>query len=191
MLEKIRFLDFEASGLLFGSYPIEAGIVGDGLSWSSLIRCDEWLDELHLWDPVSEDVHGISRANIMEFGLSPRLVAEELMDIVGGCYVFSDARFYDQRWLDMLLHEAGVEEPWPILLNADELFRAAIQSGAGIDTVYAHAESVVPVRHRAEADAAHLYEAWAECLRIAGEGGGILALKAVTGNQASRPSPRM
>ena len=64
----IYFVDFEASSLRSGSFPIEVAWVNeDGQGESYLIRPAEgWNPE---WSPQSERTHGIALAALLEHGV--------------------------------------------------------------------------------------------------------------------------
>lgn len=103
------FLDCEASGLT--GFPIEIGfarVLQDRsiVTESKLIRHDEWLDELQLWDWQAEQIHKISRSNIMKFGRSVIEVARWLNSELAGRIVLIDS-VKDQAWVDMLFAAAG------------------------------------------------------------------------------------
>lgn len=151
------FLDCEASGLM--GYPIEIGfarVLPDRsiTSAARLIRHDEWLDELPLWDWQAEALHGISRADLVEHGQPVGAVARWLNDQLAGHLVAIDSEF-DQRWVDMLMSAAGVDRQFGFIdvveaFAGDEVDRQAV-------SVLARDLSERRV-HRAAADA----EQWAE-----------------------------
>ncbi|WP_239495348.1 hypothetical protein [Salinicola halophilus] len=100
-------LDIEASGFGRGSYPIEIGLArADGSSCAFLIQpVDEWTH----WDPKAELLHGISRSRLIREGHPPIEVARWLNDelAVHGI-AYSDSWGYDNTWLSLLFHQAGV-----------------------------------------------------------------------------------
>jgi hypothetical protein len=102
------FLDFEASGMM--GFPIEVGFaVVDAdraiRSDSRIIRNDEWLDDFSQWDPNAEAIHGITRSNIMEFGISPAATVDWLEAAIGGLIACVDSH-YDKLWMSALVAEA-------------------------------------------------------------------------------------
>ncbi|MDY6920712.1 MAG: hypothetical protein SV765_10935 [Pseudomonadota bacterium] len=99
-------LDIEASGFGTGSYPIEIGVaMPDGTLHVWLIRpLAHWTH----WQASAEQVHGISREQLLEQGRSPREVADELNELLAGQVVYSDGWGVDRTWLALLFHEAGV-----------------------------------------------------------------------------------
>ncbi|UWR55513.1 3'-5' exonuclease [Phaeobacter inhibens] len=103
------FIDFEASSLSVESWPIEVGIAWlEGkrvISDSKLIRPrSEWPEDD--WNPVSEEVHGILRADL-DGANSADDVASWLLEAIAGRTLVSDAPEFDQRWLDRLLGGPG------------------------------------------------------------------------------------
>jgi hypothetical protein len=100
-------LDIEASGFGRGSYPIEVGIARpDGSGCAFLIQpLEEWTH----WDPKAELLHGISRARLEREGYPVRHVAQWLNDELHDIgIVYSDSWGYDNTWLSLLFHHAGM-----------------------------------------------------------------------------------
>ncbi|MFC3284273.1 hypothetical protein [Litchfieldella rifensis] len=100
-------LDIEASGFGRGSYPIEIGLArADGSSCAFLIQpLAEWTH----WDPKAELLHGISRARLIREGHPVIEVARWLNDELAEVGVaYSDSWGYDNTWLSLLFHHAGM-----------------------------------------------------------------------------------
>jgi hypothetical protein len=111
----IRFVDFEASSLRQGSFPIEVAWVDEnGLGESCLIRpADEWLnpaDGLLEWSPASERIHGITLATLLEHGAPHGDVALRVAEALAPSHVMacSDSPAFDGHWLQMLLAASGI-----------------------------------------------------------------------------------
>lgn len=112
-------LDFEASGLGEGTYPIEVGVArwhGPGTPirmWSSLISTtDEWRDH-GVWKDEGFAIHGIRRDQL-EGAPTPRQVMDELNRLCPiGTVAFCDGGEHDKRWLQAL---ADAAETAPRLL---------------------------------------------------------------------------
>lgn len=104
-LEDLLLIDFEASGLGPGSWPIEVGLSWVEAErvqvWSSLIRPEPGWDP-DAWDPVSEEIHGIPMSDLRD-APTARSVAEGLLTRVAGRPVFSDAPDFDLKWARRLL----------------------------------------------------------------------------------------
>ncbi len=156
------FIDFEASSLSAESWPIEVGI-----AWledkrvvieSKLIRPrPEWPEKD--WNPVSEQVHGIPRADLDDAG-SADDVAAWLLEVIAGRSLVSDAPEFDQRWLDYLLGGPG-----PQINDFDRVLWMAFSREEGIispgrlNKAYKN-RLTRPTIHRAGDDAAGLCYAW-------------------------------
>ncbi len=159
-LEKLIFLDLEASGLASGSWPIEVGlaeITEDGaiVSVSQLIRPDPGWSEDH-WSLQSAAIHGIPRRDL-DAAPKARKVAEWTMDQMAGRIAVSDAPGYDSRWLTMLLR---IIDPQPRvrIVDFDQLV-AMTYDYEGVRRVYQKLDAM-PVPHRAAADAERLARAF-------------------------------
>ena len=97
-------IDVEASGFGRGSYPIEVGFARpDGSVASQLIKPEP--DWTH-WNAEAEQVHGISRQELMAQGRSAREVAVWLNQELEGQTVFSDSWGFDSSWLALLFYHA-------------------------------------------------------------------------------------
>ncbi len=97
-------IDVEASGFGRGSYPIEVGFARpDGSVASQLIKPEP--DWTH-WNAEAEQVHGISRQELMTQGRSAREVAVWLNQELEGQTVFSDSWGFDSSWLALLFYHA-------------------------------------------------------------------------------------
>ncbi|MCL7929610.1 hypothetical protein [Halomonas llamarensis] len=143
-------LDIEASGFGRGSYPIEVGIArADGSCCAFLIQpLEEWTH----WDPKAELLHGISRDRLQREGHPVRQVAVWINDELSSIgKAYSDSWGYDNTWLSLLFHHAGIIpgfrlEALRILLNETQL-------GLWSDTKEAIIGEQGIHRHRASEDA--------------------------------------
>ncbi|GAB2803530.1 hypothetical protein GCM10027040_34820 [Halomonas shantousis] len=100
-------LDIEASGFGRGSYPIEVGLArADGSTCAFLIQpLEEWTH----WDPKAELLHGISRGRLHREGYPVVEVARWLNDeLCEPGIAYSDSWGYDNTWLSLLFHHAGM-----------------------------------------------------------------------------------
>jgi hypothetical protein len=93
-------IDVEASGLGRGSYPVEVGyVLDDGRSECMLVRpAPDW----NHWSPAAERLHGIRRADLLEYGLPAVAVAQELNHELCGRTLYTDAWVHDYSWLALL-----------------------------------------------------------------------------------------
>lgn len=152
-------LDFEASGLGPGSYPIEVawGWVDTFQIESCLIRpADDWL-EFGLWDEIAEtEIHKIGRARLLREGVPVEIVARHMTSALEGHAVYSDGPRFDGEWLDTLFRAAG--RPPPIMIQSiDVLLRARFDIDVAFEAEKAALKSCPPT-HRAADDVRHLLE---------------------------------
>lgn len=101
---KIFFLDFEASSLAPGSYPIEIAWVGaDG-------RGESYLIQPYLlwsgWSSASELVHRITPAMLRD-GTPAEKVARRAQTVLSNALIVSDQPVFERHWLAMLLAVIG------------------------------------------------------------------------------------
>jgi hypothetical protein len=156
------FVDFEASGLHLGSFPVEVGWASsDGISEVHLIRpTAAWLHTP--WDPQAERIHGINLDRLLIVGEPVQTVATRLRDAAVGHRLYSNDVGHDERWLRSLLREAGNENPDALKLWCANILFRDLASDRGVDlaAVRRLASQRVPVTHRADDDARHLAEAY-------------------------------
>ena len=158
--ETLLCLDFEASSLRVGSYPIEVAIadVVSGVTHAWLIRpTAQWLAE-GVWDAKSAAIHNIPLEQLLQEGLPVAQVAAELAAQCTGAQVLVDAPSYDGAWLTTLYLGAGFTAP-PFQLSDFHTFAtklvAASEDDFAITLVDAAFEAQLrfPHTHRAAADA--------------------------------------
>lgn len=155
-------INFEASSLDNGTYPIEVGVCRwvaqdrciEG--WSTLIRPAEAWRANGSWSLASQEVHGILLADL-ESGMDPADAVRTLNSIIGDQIAFCDGGEYDVRWARMLIGASGVR-PTFRLGDFDDLALQCDQIGyirlvRWLDRA--------PARHRARADAERLMKALA------------------------------
>ena len=174
------FIDFEASSLERGSFPIELGwVTEDGTGTSVLIRPEPGWRE---WSPQSQAIHGISRADLARDGIPAAEAALLASDAFDGNTVLADRPAWDGAWLNMLLAAAGrpsrkVEDLDGALIKAcfpllsllpppgepgraemeERVRELATQAMAG---AHVAAEQAVRTRHRALPDARANWAVW-------------------------------
>lgn len=112
LLWPLYTIDFEASSLDDGTYPIEVGIArwlspdSPIEGWSTLI-CPTANWERHgSWSSGSEKVHGIAREELAT-GLSPSDAMRRLNAIIGANTAYCDGGDFDRHWLGMVQHAGG------------------------------------------------------------------------------------
>jgi hypothetical protein len=117
----IVFLDFEASSLMRGSFPIEIGWCDEhGAGQAHLIKpADDWTE----WSFKSQDLHGITREQLEREGLPVEVIARRAYAAMGTATtrIYSDNPIHDGMWLQKLLDAGGVPSVQP-MLNVVTLF---------------------------------------------------------------------
>jgi hypothetical protein len=186
----IYFLDFEASSLADGSFPIEVAWVDrNGQGEHYLIRpAAAWLDAAGnplAWGADSERIHGISFAALLVEGVAHDRVAKRVAHVLGSgdAQVYSDGSESDGYWMRRLLGAADIRFPVPVLdvqtlyasacrplltllppEGVDGRWRAEQRIGNLAREVVAAAEEAEHVRsrvqHRALPDAESLWRTW-------------------------------
>ena len=157
-LDRIAFIDLEASGLDSASFPTEIGwafVREDGSveSGSCLIRpVARWTIYANAWSATAERLTGITREMLDRDGVPPGEAVDRLLDAVMGRDIYSDQPDFDEHWLTMLFAAGGGPFGDLKLGNAARL----------VDPAGAILELEGPSAHRAEADARRLAEAVAK-----------------------------
>jgi hypothetical protein len=105
LLGSALIIDFEATSLSQGSWPIEVAvgwpISGEVRSW--LIRPDgDWLRRWD-WSPAAERLHGIRPSMLLDEGRPAHEVAREVLAASGNALIYSDNVAAEQIWLRRLL----------------------------------------------------------------------------------------
>lgn len=109
----IYLVDFEASSLLPGSFPIEVAWVSQsGQGEHYLIRPHpEWLEGgCPGWSREAEAIHGISLDSLVRDGTPIERVAARAAKVLlaPGAVAYADQPEWDGEWLDALLGYGGV-----------------------------------------------------------------------------------
>jgi hypothetical protein len=107
-------IDVEASGLHIDSYPVEIAVLAGGAVSSWLIVPESgW----RYWDPVAEEMHGITRKMLRDQGTRATKVARELNAVVRaqGSVVYSDAAPWDRDWIRILYITTGISCEFQVL----------------------------------------------------------------------------
>lgn len=99
------FIDLEASGIALDSYPIEVAVVFPGGEYQTLIQPASYWDH---WSYDAQDMHGLSREQLILEGTPPLAVAQEINCLFDGKTLCSDNPA-DCFWLDVLYEAAGIE----------------------------------------------------------------------------------
>jgi hypothetical protein len=152
-VEKIVFIDLEASGLGPASWPIEVGWCFDGgAPETMLIRPDgEWPHEA--WDDQAARLHGLAYDGLEASGLPVGEVCAHLNLTLEGAAVYSDAPDWDGFWLYRLYAAAGVRQRFSLCDFGDLLTGLPPQA---VEAAVAEAKISSPHRHRAREDVLHM-----------------------------------
>jgi len=169
-ISDLFYIDFEASSLSPGSWPIEIGmawIEGGGVqSWSSLIQPDPSWD-MEDWSQSSAIIHNIS---LEELRAAPTAVevAEEVRTRLIGKTPISDNPEFEARWMRKLLKL--IEAPSSEFLDYDLIVHSACHGHpAALDQAYrCLRRSRVP--HRAQKDAERLAKGLLRGLQVIRQG---------------------
>lgn len=100
------FLDFEASSLEKGGFPVKVGwVLEDGTEEAHLIRpAPDWT----VWSAEAEAIHRLSRARLEAEGETPETVAARMMEVLSGQEILASAPSWDGQWLSRLLRAGGL-----------------------------------------------------------------------------------
>ncbi|MGY0484315.1 3'-5' exonuclease [Endobacter medicaginis] len=99
---RVAFLDFEASGLSYDSYPISVGVCFLH-SHSTFYRVIRPHTRWTHWDPAAESIHGLGRDWIEIHGQAADQVARELLEWLDGSEIFVDLSTMDGFWFERLV----------------------------------------------------------------------------------------
>ncbi|SHF66691.1 DNA polymerase III, epsilon subunit [Loktanella atrilutea] len=159
------FIDFEASGLGPGTWPIEVGLAwienGGVRTWSSLIRPEPTWDP-DVWSPQAAQIHQIDRT-VLEAAPNASRVADELLDRIEGKHIVSDSG-HDRFWAEQLLETIDLIPPRFMMIET--VIAAACNGNSDIiKHVNAHLRTA-PRPHRAGPDAARLADAVLLAMRL-------------------------
>lgn len=162
LLSKYLCIDIEASGLGALSYPIEIALVdpssGSHICW--LIKPPaEWITH-RSWDLGAEQIHKITLSQLLERGLPPELLVDDLCVRMAGKHVVSDAPSKDRQWLDILLsfcHKKISEFEMHDLEEVERrmTFQRGLPHQEAVSNARKSAAIHFPKKHRALPDALH------------------------------------
>jgi len=163
-LENVVCLDFKASALGPGSYPIEAAVVccetTVGAAW--LIKpTEEWRTN-GIWSQHASDLHKLAISDLMARGEPVEKVARELNNRCRGKAVICDGGKHDRRWLLTLFHAIRDEPSFELEDYRSFAEELAERCGRRPDIAIMRSEleamSRFPLLHRAGPDARRLAE---------------------------------
>lgn len=162
MLENIAIIDFEASSLNSGSYPIELGVCLPDTRYaeSKLIRpVPKWCSPTRKsgWSYESQQIHGISFEQLEKEGEDAKDVVNWFFEVVGNRTIVSDAPEFDQYWLHTLIKDSGIEKNLPLLERIQFLWvKCAKFDSKLVESAISLAKIKEPPTHRALNDVKHM-----------------------------------
>ncbi len=163
-LQGLVFADIEASGLQHLSYPIEVGwawVEGSHVEARSILikPTSEWLSWQTGWSEDAEQVHGISREQLLADGIEPSEACERLNREFQEAEIAFDTgpAAHDARWLSILYKAASMEPSFALTKLSSDLCILGYAGMARVpDAVVLQLERLAPrFTHRAASDAAH------------------------------------
>lgn len=152
------FMDFEASGLGQGSYPIEVAWSGSDARVHSRLIDPSPVPTWSRWDSRAECLHGLSLKRLRQEGRHPVAVARQLNRHLAGQWVICDGGEFDRYWLFRLFQAARIRPAFR-LQDLEMLFDDRM-STATTEEILRQARTLRPWRHRAALDVRYLQEVW-------------------------------
>ncbi|GAA0855473.1 hypothetical protein [Aliiglaciecola litoralis] len=157
-------IDIEASGFGSESYPIEVGVVTYlSQRYCRLIKPQP--DWSH-WSEEAEQLHGISRALLLEKGVRAAQVCAELNELLIGQTVYSDGWVVDYPWLIKLFYVAQMEMKFT--LSPLENILTEQQMEKWHDTQKSVCDNTQIERHRASNDAVMIQSVFMQTQHLSG-----------------------
>jgi hypothetical protein len=128
------------------------------------VGIEKWTD----WSNLSQQVHGISRDELVSHGKSPEWICRRMNDQLSGRCVYTDNPAYDGMWLAELFSITDLRLKFRLGLADELLFgriypNPAARSVAreGIAEMKVRARNRVGGQHRAKLDVQYLMELYA------------------------------
>jgi hypothetical protein len=166
--QAVAFIDFEASGLMNGSFPIEAGwAIADRrktkpVAGSMLIRHDPWMERVDLWSWRAVEIHRIDRRALLMMGKPVEVAAKAMAEALDGFdVVYTDNPEFDSRWCQMLFNAAKIPvsfavKDWHLTFSDNDT------NETEFERLYRHGaiHKIAPRTHRAKDDAYSMAMLW-------------------------------
>lgn len=169
-----HFIDIEASGLDFSSYPIEIAWSDSSGHIESYLINPYAIDTWNGWDYHAQQLHGISRTLCREQGVHPAYVCNRLnLSLHPGTIIYADGLPHDEWWLDALYQEASPLGYFqfrvlssdslllPLLADVEPDIHARMKQ---FEHLKNEARHKIGHRHRAHADVRYLIELYQACI---------------------------
>ena len=162
------FIDFEASSLSSNSYPIEVAWSLPNASIETYLISPSGVEKWADWSVSSQQVHGISRDELLTHGKSPDWVSRRMNDQLLGQCVYTDNPMYDGMWLAELFSVTTLRSKFRLGLADELLFGRVYPNPAAralamdlISEMKTEARKRVGGQHRANLDVQYLIELYA------------------------------
>lgn len=105
-----HFVDFEASGIAPDSYPVEIAIAHPTGEYQALIKPVRHWEH---WSYDAQDMHGITREQLLNEGKPAADIAQELNALFAGHCLVSDAK-EDSYWVEALYDAAELDPTFAV-----------------------------------------------------------------------------
>lgn len=159
-LDRLALLDFEASCApeRGRSYPISVAVAhcDTGVVREWLIRPESDWAENWDWYYEAELLHGISRERLLREGRPRADAAPEVIAMLDGRDVLSDAPDLEQYWLNHLVGNDFGPRVSSFASRLREIAGGGPDGLAAIKRAHAHARRYAPKTHRAGDDVGHM-----------------------------------
>jgi len=164
----IYLLDFEASSIHHGSYPVEVGWCSHDITsgYSALIQpLPKWSE----WSVISEGMHGLTRQRLDCDGRPAADVMARLNADLDGVVVHSDNPEFEEKWLAKLSHDSDVVAAFTVAETPLDALLVAAARQAGTPFVPHGVPQIHPLAVEAMSKAAGLrhHVALDDCIRHA------------------------
>lgn len=165
LLDRVLFIDIEASGLGIDSYPIECGwTVWNGEGDATLINHQPWLESSY-WDSQAELLHGISKESLKD-APDAKTALKIITDKTQEGILFSDCPKMESIWLSLLSSASQDRMKWTIH-DATSLFGKSLKDERMANSIMEKFKTTGH-HHRAQGDSLVLWKVWQVCLNVMG-----------------------
>ena len=178
MVTTPKFLDVEASSLGKKSYPIEIAWSDNFGSIESYLINPYCVSHWDDWSFSSQQIHGISRKQCREEGVSPSFICDRMSESIQlGEAIFADGGAFDTNWINVVFAEGSdLGHPEFQVLHSDLVMLPHLQKIESdtrkcwriYEGLKTEARKSVGGRHRAEVDVEYLIELYRLCVSMAG-----------------------
>lgn len=162
------FIDFEASSLNEGSYPIEIAWGGQLQDIDCYLINPDTISHWTDWNTDAEAIHGINKRTLSESGQAVNQVCARVSSALASKTIYCDAPDFDSYWLNRLYEAANLPVPNIQVRHIDELlypilkpwFRNNDDLRSEIEHLKYMARVQAGGQHRADVDVRYLILVW-------------------------------